>query len=134
MLTVKILVPSASLLNLFSSPVVLVPTPGPNRVLVPVTIWVSIIYGGAVYTAAGDVELRWGNTGRLIETLAGFKAALLNPGTGYGSDNPITRAPDLNGPSLFADLPICLGATVSNPTLGNSDAVVSMTYMVLDLS
>jgi len=118
---------SAQIKNINTSPVVLVPAQGANTVIVPVTMNVSMTYATTPY--ATDTMLRAFISVQQLGLDNGALVATAN----YFSNRNLTTNYSLTGTISVINADMVLTTATSNPTAGDSDIKVIVTYYVINL-
>jgi hypothetical protein len=130
--TFDVTIPSADVLDIFSTPFELVPAQGANTIIVPTSIQGQMIYGTTPYATDGEIDIYCGGTrsvfilppddgflfGTVSRVVNGFAA----------SSNNVTDT------QYVANQPLTIKTVGANPTAGDSDIRIFGTYKVIDIS
>jgi hypothetical protein len=125
----SVTIPSASVLDIFSTPVALVPAQGANTIIVPISIQGQMIYGTTPYATDGEIDIYCGGT----KQVWGFPA---DDGFLFGTVSRIVNGFAASSNSVtdtqyVANQPLTIKTVGSNPTAGDSTLVIFGTYLVL---
>ena len=132
MLQIKRILTAAELLALHTTPIVLVPAPGPNKMIQPLSASLAYHHGATPYTLNGATSLRIFLGNPLLE---GFLNMHL-PGC---IDQPTDQwedplAPSANtGPDILANWvnqPLTVDIDVANLTLGDGTVTLTVDYVI----
>lgn len=118
---------SAQIKNINTSPVVLVPAQGANTVIVPVTLNFVMTYATTPY--ATDTILRAFISLQQVGTENGVLSATSN----FFSNRYIASGYSISGSNFVSNADMVLTTATSNPTAGDSDIKVIVTYYVINL-
>tara|TARA_R110000787_G_scaffold20454_1_gene60765 strand:- start:47 stop:577 length:531 start_codon:yes stop_codon:yes gene_type:complete len=119
------------ILNSFTNPVVLVPKPGPNKYIVP--------FGSVVIRNLADdavpVAYSFGGLNPRIKYDSTYWSEI--PFTVFSQISPYTSysimAPTGSG-NMDADRELQFMSQIANPTLGNSNVVISIQYRIVEIA
>jgi hypothetical protein len=125
----SVTIPSASVLDIFSTPVALVPAQGANTIIVPISIQGQMIYGTTPYATDGEIDIYCGGT----KQVWGFPA---DDGFLFGTVSRVVNGFAASSNSVtdtqyVANQPLTIKTVGSNPTAGDSTLVIFGTYLVL---
>jgi hypothetical protein len=125
----SVTIPSASVLDIFSTPVALVPAQGANTIIVPISIQGQMIYGTTPYATDGEIDIYCGGTRQVW----GFPA---DDGFLFGTVSRVVNGFAASSNSVtdtqyVANQPLTIKTVGSNPTAGDSTLVIFGTYLVL---
>jgi hypothetical protein len=120
-LTVERTISSSEILNLFSSPITLIPAPGVGKVIVPISILTKLFFGGTAYS---NTQLNYTMAGNNMSVLFSFinnAASRLNlSNVSFNTSTGVENSPFL-----------LIG--VANPTLGNGTMKVIVYYAIANV-
>ena len=127
--TVEVTLTPFDILNSFTNPVVLVPAQGPNKYIVPygTAIIRNLGNGAAAYNFGGNnPQLQYDNTFFCEIPFGIFQTA--SPYTGYA-----LMATSGAG-NMLANNPLLFRTPIANPTLGDSNVVLSIQYRIVEIA
>ena len=125
LLTTKVTISSAELLNINATPKTLIPAPGVGKLIIPITCVLVYRYGTTDYTGGVSLQLSPNN---IL-----FNVTFTNIIS--GSSNKMgtrTVAATATITSIFENLPFTITAA-SNPTGGDGTVDVYLSYYIADL-
>lgn len=123
-LSATVTISSAEILDLFTTPKVLVPAAGANKAIVPTRITVKYKYNTTTYTTNTSIQFKIGSTsidfcasvlGAAVSNYATFTAASASSITSFNTD-------------LVAQV------QTGNPLAGNGTLTIIVSYFILDMS
>lgn len=124
-LRADVLIPSSQVLTIFTTPVTLVPAPGPGLAILIVNGVVNYTYKGTAYTDhTGNLVMFTGSLGLLQAATAGFWDQTVSKQMTFAQGGTVQST------SGWANQPITLQQSVANPTGGNGTLLASVFYMV----
>lgn len=116
-------IPSASVLTGFSSPVEILPAPGPGKYIAVINIFLSIDYAGTAYTGNTGCNFRMGSTNLGPNLGGGFLSSTVDTAFRF---QPLSQQTELDQALVFF-------IVSGNSSSGNSDVKVRVLYKVLDI-
>ena len=122
----KTTITSAQLLDMYTTPVTLVPAQGANTLIVPVNVVLKYRFGTIEYTTNQTITLSPNNS---LWT-ANYNSALAGTSDKYLSRS-VTPTSTVTG--IIDDLPFTIGVQIGNPLAGNGELDVYLSYYVLTL-
>ena len=122
----KTTITSAQLLDMYTTPVTLVPAQGANTLIVPVNVVLRYRFGTIEYTTNQTITLSPNNS---LWT-ANYNSALAGTSDKYLSRS-VTPTSTVTG--IIDDLPFTIGVQIGNPLAGNGELDVYLSYYVLTL-
>jgi hypothetical protein len=130
--TFDVTIPSADVLDIFSTPFELVPAQGANTIIVPTSIQGQMIYGTTPYATDGEIDIYCGGT----KQVWGFPA---DDGFLFGTVSRVVNgfaasSNNVTDTQYVANQPLTIKTVGSNPTAGDSDIRIFGTYKVIDIS
>lgn len=126
---VKTRIPTASVLNLFSSPYLLVAAPPPGYYILVVEACCKVIYNSAPYATYTSLEFKTDTADisqYLILTVLNANTTKIITGRYDASAPNNTTTQLISGKALY------LTTTTGNPTAGNSDLDIYLTYKIVE--
>lgn len=125
--TVKVTLSSAEILDLFTTPVELVPAVT-GKLLVPQFLFQKYNHVSSPYTTSGTFRIGLGtpNVG-----FGAFGAVITSPDNAQGLNN-FSYAQSVAA-SSYEELPVVIGATTANPTGGDGNLELYLTYLEITL-
>jgi hypothetical protein len=125
----SVTIPSAQILDIFNTPVTLVPAQGANTIIVPISIQGQMIYGTTPYATDGEIDIYCGGT----KQVWGFPA---DDGFLFGTVSRVVNgfaasSNNVTETQYVANQPLTIKTVGSNPTAGDSTVIVSGLYYVL---
>lgn len=128
-----LVIPSAQVLQLNTTPIQLVPAPGAGLVVVPYMLVASMVYNSTTYsTNASGASLAYGVSGAgTAPGLTLTQVFLQSSSTNFSIVNASTTA--YSPQASDVNQPLTLIAASSNPTTGNSDLYVRVYFKVIGL-
>lgn len=130
--TAEVTIPSAQVLTLNSTPVTLVPAQGANTIIVPMQIIGSLDYGTTPYATNGNIQIFNGgtyNVANVADDVFLF-GSVPNRNVYIFLDNFNMIATDTQ---FVANSPLTITVETGNPTAGDSDVRIFLTYMVIQV-
>ena len=124
--TVKITLSSSQILNLFTTPVQLVPAVS-GKLLVPTFLHQKYTYNSTSYTTSGLFRLGIGTTFGFVT----FGGSITGADNSQALNN-FAFAQSVTGLS-YENLPIVVYATSANPASGNGSLDLYLTYLEIDI-
>jgi hypothetical protein len=125
--TVQVNVPTASVLTLKDTPVVLVAAPGTGQLLVIEEIIAKLVFNSVAYTGANALEFRYTN-GAGAKVSADIAAAFINTASGTG----LAMVGGIDSSLAFVlNAAVVVAVPVANPAAGDSDILFTVTYHVV---
>lgn len=123
----KITLTAAQVKALHTTPITIVPAPGPNSAIIVMGITARLVYNGTAYTGANNLELRYtGASGAKVT--ADMGSTFLN-GTATAYDSVAGVVTELT-PAINA--PITVSVPVANPGTGNSPITFTTKYRIIN--
>ena len=122
----KTTITSAQLLDMYTTPVTLVPAQGANTLIVPVNVVLKYRFGTIEYTTNQTITLSPNNS---LWT-ANYNSALAGTSNKYLSRS-VTPTSTVTG--IIDDLPFTIGVQIGNPLAGDGELDVYLSYYVLTL-
>jgi len=120
---------SAEVLNIFTTPKVIVPAPGVGKFIGLISIHGSLDYGGVAYATNGNLFFRYNNGGQSINS-AGWNIFQTQDKVFRFT---LTGTPAGENQSVLENQPITLSDFAGNPVAGNSPLKVFITYQIMTL-
>jgi hypothetical protein len=124
---IKVTLTSAQLLNLFTTPIELVPAVT-GKLLVPQFLFQKYNHVSTAYTTSGLFRV---GLGSINFGIASFGAVITSADNAQGLNN-FTYSQSASG-LTYQNLPIVVGATTANPTGGNGTLDLYLTYLEVTL-
>lgn len=121
---------TSQFLNCGLTPIEIVPAPGVGKAIVRVSYWIDYKYGGTPFQSAGSMSFKFLYDGGTF--ISDFSEAVLDQTASYiayGSVPHRSARANIANKSLMMRIEDAV-----NPTDGNSTAVMSVTYEIIDLS
>lgn len=122
---VDIVIPSANILNAFTSPIELIPAPGANKFIAIEQLIFSMVYNSSAYTTNTTIVIKIG--GQWI-TLSGFLNASADVAYVLNSVSM-----QLSTTGLLINGSVSFTIQTGNPAAGNSNVRVRVWYRVIDM-
>jgi len=129
---VRVTVTSAQILALFTTPVELVPTPGPDRVVIGLDAVILLRAGVVPYTDGGGLLVVGHGQAAIKEvtlTSAGFWDSAMDALAHAAFETAI----NWGVVSDLEDKPLVISNDTANPTLGTGTLEVTIFYVVVDV-
>lgn len=129
------LISSAQILALYTSPVVVVPAPAANQLVILDEVVLQIVNNTVVYGTATSLALQW--TGSGIAACTAPSVALLSSASIGAVDitHPGSTTTVLEPKNTLSGLGISLvGTGGANPTGGNGSLIITSFYKLVNLS
>lgn len=125
---------SAEILTLRTSPTIVVPAPGPNKMLIP-TLGVFVYYPGTVQysNVAQSLYLKFQNGGTIQSYESSGLAVLINQTVKTIQIAGYTEGVRGDWASNYENLPLVLTTNDSDPTTGNGELDAIITYIEFDV-
>jgi hypothetical protein len=130
---VSVALSSAQILTLFSKPVLLVPAQGPNTVIIPQLIMLTGS-SGAAYTLGNNIFLYYGTNLENSFSLPSTDPLVTNAGQSFACQVAFGSSFNKSTTPTTSNLPLYLGADVSDPTGGTKSATFAITYSVFPIA
>jgi hypothetical protein len=114
----------AQILNLFTTPVTIIPAPGPGLSIVPLFVVQQYDFGGIAY----------GNLGNILQLAIGSILTTLQQIASPATSNQYSVKTSGNFSNMNAQTvnqPAVLQYTVSNYTLGNGSLTITVYYLIV---
>lgn len=125
LLRADLLLSSAQLLSIFTTPVTIVPAPGAGLAIVPVSLALNVQFKGTPYVDhAGSLVLGAGGISFLTQSTAGF----WDQGSSRNFFGAVANT--VQASSAWANQPMTLFQNTANPTGGNGTMAVTLSYLV----
>jgi hypothetical protein len=131
--TGKISLTTAQLLSLNTSPVTIIPAPGPGKCIMVILSVYELIFGTTPFVLNNGDQgpgLYYGSTSGYTADNASGNGAF------SGSSNTISTGNDVYSPlptSGFENLPIILGSSFANMTGGDGTGTINVLYWIVTL-
>ena len=126
--TFDVTIPSADVLDLFDTPIELVPAQGANKIIVPITLQAELIYNTTPYATNGSLLFKIGSESFVAITDTSFLFQSTSRFTSINSNSIVGDTSDLENENLNIEV------QTGNPTAGDSDIRIYGTYKVIDIS
>ena len=123
----KVTITSAQLLQLNTTPITLVAAQGAGKVIIPFTVLLRYRFGTIEYATNLNITLSPNSSLYQVN----YNGAISGSQDKYSSRS-ITPTVSLGG-SIVDDLPLTIGAQIGNPTAGDGELDVYVSYYVLTL-
>jgi hypothetical protein len=123
----KVTITSAQLLQLFTTPITLVAAQGAGKVIIPFTVLLRYRFGTLEYATNLNITLSPNSSLYQVN----YNSAISGNQDKYSSRS-ITPTVSLAG-SVVDNLPLTIGAQIGNPTAGDGQLDVYVSYYVLTL-
>lgn len=123
----KVTITSAQLLQLNTTPIELVPAQGAGKVIIPFTVLLRYRFGTIEYATNLNITLSPNNSLYQVN----YNSAIAGSQDRYSSRSIIPTV-SLGG-SIVDNLPLTIGAQIGNPTAGDGELDVYISYYVLTL-
>jgi histidine ammonia-lyase len=123
----KVTITSAQLLNSFTTPLTLVAAQGAGKVIIPFTVLLRYRFGTIEYATNLNITLSPNSSLYQVN----YNSAISGNQDKYSSRS-ITPTVSLAG-SVVDNLPLTIGAQIGNPTAGDGQLDVYVSYYVLTL-
>lgn len=123
----KVTITSAQLLQLNTTPITIVPAQGAGKVIIPFTVLLRYRFGTIEYATNLNITLSPNNSLYQVN----YNSAIAGNQDRFSSRS-ITPTVSLAG-SIVDDLPLTIGAQIGNPTAGDGELDVYVSYYVLTL-
>ena len=125
--TKTVTIPSASVLTLFTTPYLLIPSPGAGYYIQVLTAACKVNFNSIAYAVSTSLNIYTDTATRVQHTLNNTLNASLSR-ISVSSQQGISAAADTQ---LISNKGVYLQAQVANPTLGNSDIIIYLTYRII---
>ena len=127
--TVKVSLTSAEILNLSTTPKVLIAAPGANKIIQPLSVLINLNYGTTPYATNTSMRLATGTSFDPLLSISTVLAA--NDDTFFRSLVSQTLTATNGVPPT--NLPLTLYVPSGNPTAGDSTFDIYVTYVIITL-
>jgi hypothetical protein len=124
---IKVTLTSAQLLNLFTTPIELVPAVT-GKLLIPQFLFQKYNHVSSAYTTSGSFRI---GLGSITFGFSAFSAVITSADNAQGLNN-FSYSQSTSG-LTYQNLPIVVGATTANPTGGNGTLDLYLTYLEVTL-
>jgi hypothetical protein len=122
---------SAQIQGMDAAPVLIIATPGANKMLMLSRIVCTYLYGTAQYTGGGAIGLEWGNTA----ALAGPSASTTLAGAtfdGYTASNNFELTPDnTDTVAHIANMGVYISNNTAPFATGDGTLIVNVNYQII---
>lgn len=119
---------SAQILNLHATPVEIVPAPGPNRILVPISISAKLHFGGTAYLLGDDINLLLGAKADTHQVAAIDKLLVESAADENASGLKTAWAVARDVAAKIENVALSLSVTATAYTTGNGTLTVTVFY------
>lgn len=122
-------IPSANVLTSFATPVLLIPTAGAGKAIVPLRAIMTVDYGTTPYATNTSPAIYAASSNKnfflAASSLAAslFKPFVMGLDTAYGATDE----------QVMEDKGIYFKTLVGNPTAGDSDLIINIQYVIIDI-
>lgn len=123
----RITIPSASILAINGTPVILAPAPGVGRIIIPFGLVAVLHYGGVAYANGSAINAYVGPIANAHTALA-ILAAFVNSGADAAHESPFLSPLDYDPLAEFENEPINLQATGAAFITGTGSLTVTLFY------
>lgn len=124
---IKVSLTSSQILNLFTTPITLVPSIS-GKLLVPQFLFQKYNHVSSPYTTSGLFRI---GLGSINFGFGAFGAVITSPDNAQGLNNFSYAQSAAASP--YQELPIVIGATVANPTSGDGNLELYLTYIEITI-
>jgi len=118
---------SAEILDLFNTPITIIPAQGANTAVRIIAVTAKLIFGTTAYTIPAFSRLELHEVNLAGSNISNFQATFVS----QGADIVEQPSPDLSFLVLSEDIDIVAAYTVGNPTLGDSEIEVKVLAQVI---
>ena len=125
-----IVIPSAALLTSNATPVQLLSAPGVDRVIMPLNIYGVLRVPGTAYTGNVDVEVYHLSSNTALFEQDNMLAATTGRGFNFEKISPSNAADE----QIRSNQPLMFRTKTNNPSTGNRDLAVAISYIIIDQS
>jgi hypothetical protein len=126
-----IVIPSAQILTLNTTPVQLIPSPGVDKVIVPLFIYGVLRTPGVAYSGNTDLIIYYNNTSPQTFPIV-TQSNVLMATTGRGFLFPYVQPSTPNQEQIRSNQALMLTTLTGNPTTGDRDLAIAITYTIFD--
>lgn len=122
---------AAQIKALFTTPITLIPQPGPRAVIIVESITARLVYAGTAYAGANNLEFRYTDAAGTKVTVDMAAAFINSAASAYDQAPGITTefAPIAGDSGTNGAIVVCV--PTANPTLGNSPITFVIHYRVV---
>jgi hypothetical protein len=125
--TSTITIPSASVLTLFTTPYLLIPSPGAGYYIQVLTAACKVNFNSIAYAVSTTLNIYTDTATRVQHVFSNALNATVSR-IGVSAQQGVSGAADTQ---LISNKGIYLTAQAANPTLGNSDIIIYLTYRII---
>jgi hypothetical protein len=125
--TSTITIPSADVLTLFTTPYLLIPSPGAGYYIQVLTAACKVNFNSVAYATSTTLNIYTDTATRVQHVFSNALNATLSR-IGVSAQQGVSAAADTQ---LISNKGIYLQAQTTNPTLGNSDIIIYLTYRII---
>jgi hypothetical protein len=125
--TSTITIPSASVLTLFTTPYLLIPSPGAGYYIQVLTAACKVNFNSIAYAVSTTLNIYTDTATRFQHVFSNALNATVSR-IGVSTQQGVSAAADTQ---LISNKGVYLTAQTTNPTLGNSDIIIYLTYRII---
>jgi hypothetical protein len=125
--TKTVTIPSANVLTLFTTPYLLIPSPGAGYYIQVLTAACKVSFNSIAYAVSTSLVIQTDTANRSQHLFSNALNATVNR-ISVSSQQGISAAGDTQ---LISNKAVYLTSSGVNPTLGNSDIIIYLTYRII---